>query len=279
MYTSRNNISRRDGPVPRVNDRSVIARLARQSRGGVIDLPAAATALNLKPRETSIRLSRLLRKGWLKRAKRGLYFVLPLEAELGKPTVPEDPWVVAESAFTPCYIGGWSAAEYWGLTEQIFRATLVVTAAPVRSKTEQLLGQDFRLFKLPAKRIDVQTTVWRGSFRIKVSSRERTIIDGLRNPEICGGIRFLSSMIKEYMSSPNPNPLELQREAEAAKSGAVWKRLGFLADQLKFDKNIIDLASKHITKGNVKLDPTVNIKGKLVRKWGMWINVDLKNDD
>ena len=32
----------------------------------------------------------------------------------------EDPLVIAEKLFSPCYVGGWSAAEYWGITEQIF---------------------------------------------------------------------------------------------------------------------------------------------------------------
>ena len=30
--------------------------------------------------------------------------------------------------FEPCYIGGWSACEHWGLTQQLFRDVLVVTA-------------------------------------------------------------------------------------------------------------------------------------------------------
>ena len=44
----------------------------------------------------------------------------------------EDAWVVAERTFSPCYVGGWSACQYWGLTEQVFRTMLVVTAKKVR---------------------------------------------------------------------------------------------------------------------------------------------------
>jgi|GEM_PF-6032200 len=40
----------------------------------------------------------------------------------------DEPWAVAQKLFVPCYVGGWSAAEYWDFTEQIFNSTLVVLA-------------------------------------------------------------------------------------------------------------------------------------------------------
>ena len=49
--------------------------------------------------------------------RRGLYVAVPLDARRSGEWV-EDPWVVAERLFSPCYIGGWSACEHWELTEQ-----------------------------------------------------------------------------------------------------------------------------------------------------------------
>jgi predicted transcriptional regulator of viral defense system len=264
----------------KTDDRTIIARLARESRAGVIDLSSAANALQMPSRTASIRMSRLLRKGWLQRARRGLFFVLPLEVEPGRTAVPGDSWIVASSAFRPCYIGGWSAAEYWGLTEQIFRSTLVVTAAPVRSRLRNLLGQQFRLFKVPEARINVKTSVWRGAERVLVSSRERTIIDSLRNPEICGGVRLLVSVIQEYVNSKDFSSSELLREASEARSGAVWKRLGLLFEKLwPNNADLIAVARANATLGNIRLDPAVKARGKLSKSWGIWINIDLTNDD
>src|SRR5437899_2338934 len=116
------------------SDRSLIAKLSRASKGGIITVSRAAPAMELSQREAALKLAALVRRGWLARARRGMYLVLPLEVGPGQRTVAEDPWVLAREAFSPCYIGGWSAAEHWGLTEQIFRSTLVVTARPTRKK-------------------------------------------------------------------------------------------------------------------------------------------------
>jgi predicted transcriptional regulator of viral defense system len=81
-----------------------------------VGVSAAAEKLGLDRRAAAMKLGALARRGWLLRARRGLYLVLPLEAEPGKPMMVEDHWILAREAFSPCYIGGWSAAEHWGLT-------------------------------------------------------------------------------------------------------------------------------------------------------------------
>src|SRR5919109_2237552 len=75
--------------------RTAIAKLARAARGGLITVPSAAEALNLSRRAAAMKLAALARRGWLLRARRGLYLVLPLEVEPGRPMVAEDPWVLA----------------------------------------------------------------------------------------------------------------------------------------------------------------------------------------
>jgi len=55
----------------------------------------------------------------------------------------EDAWAVADRLFAPCYIGGWSAAQHWGFTEQLFRTTLVVTARRPRARKVEARGSVF----------------------------------------------------------------------------------------------------------------------------------------
>ena len=55
---------------------------------------------------------------------RGLYGPVPLEPERSD-LLLEDSWPVAIGLYSPCCIGGWSAAEHWDLTEQIFRTAVV----------------------------------------------------------------------------------------------------------------------------------------------------------
>src|SRR3990167_4141291 len=106
-------------------EREMLATLRRNTKG-VLNVRHAASILNLPSMEVARLLSVLASKGWLTRVKRGIYLFVPLEAS--SPEVfPDDTWVLGAQIFHPCYIGGWSAAEHWDLTEQIFRSTLVVT--------------------------------------------------------------------------------------------------------------------------------------------------------
>ena len=261
-------------------DRLVIAKLARKKPAGIISLSDAEEVLQEDRRSVAARLGSLARRGWLRRIKRGIYLILPLEVEPGTLTTAGDPWIVAQEVFKPSYIGGWSAAEYWELTEQIFRSTLVITAAPIREKEQELLGQEFELFRVPKARVQITSTVWRDSTKVKVSSRERTLIDCLRNPELAGGISHLILMMKEYGRKPERNFETLLEEALSANSGAVWKRLGYLSESLwPEQRKLITSSLRKITKGNIKLDPSVKSRGYLTKKWGLWANINLKTSD
>lgn len=261
-------------------DRTLIAKLARASKSGVITLADASNVLGLAPKSMAGKLGSLTRRGWLRRVRRGVYLVVPLEAESGGFSTAADPWILAQEVFPPCYIGGWSAAEYWELTEQIFRPTLVVTAAAVRSKKLELLGQEYRLFRVPRTRVQIETTVWRDSVKVKVSSRERTIVDCLRNPELGGGVGHLIVMMNEYANHPARDFNKVLHEAREADSGAVWKRLGYLAETLWLKEEVlVSEASRKLSAGNIKLDPLVRTRGKLVKRWRLWTNVDLGTHD
>lgn len=259
------------------SDRRVIAKLAREARGGLISVKDAADALGLDRTETAKKLAALARRDWIERAKRGLYLIRPLEVSPDQRTVAEDPWIVADEVFEPCYIGGWSAAEYWELTEQIFRPTLVVTGANVRSKNEEVVGHEFRLFRVPESRISGSITpVWRGTERTLVSSPERTIADCLRNPELCGGVRHLAEVMAEYGRGEGRDFEKLVTAMHEVATGAAWKRFGYLAEMLwPKETRLPDVARRNLTEGNARLDPAVERSGKLLNRWSLWVNVEV----
>jgi predicted transcriptional regulator of viral defense system len=92
------------------DDRRVLAALAREAKGGVIAVDAAARAMRLPPAKATVRLARLAKRGWLERLRRGLYLIRPIGAAPDQGAIPEDAWVLAQEVFSPCYVGGWSAA-------------------------------------------------------------------------------------------------------------------------------------------------------------------------
>ncbi|MFA6604092.1 MAG: type IV toxin-antitoxin system AbiEi family antitoxin [Patescibacteria group bacterium] len=264
------------------NLREDLALLAKKTKAGIFSINEAAKALNLPTKKISERLATLVGGGWIVRIRRGLYLIPSLEAEPWKPTMPEDGWVLAVAAFSPCYIGGWSAAEHWHLTEQIFRTILVFTAASVRASEVNLHGYSFRLFKVPKKRLEGISFVWRGTERIPISSPERTIADGLRNPEVCGGIRHLIEIVKEYAASSDDDWSKLMEAMRGSANGAAWKRFGFLVETLwpERKRNIAE-AEKNLSAGYARLEPRSKEKGTLTRRWRLWVNIgdfDKNND-
>jgi len=254
--------------------RRELAQLARASHGGVISVADAARVLALPARRAAMRLNELDRAGWLARVRRGFYFVLPIEARSARETTPEDPWVLASQLYAPCYIGGWTAAEHWGLTEQLFGSTFVATAASIRSRSETHLGASFKLVRVKPERLAHLSQVWRGRSRVVVSSAERTIVDAAIDPRWVGGPRHLADIIATYRATSNADEASLGLELARSGTGAAAKRLGFLVERLwPAADRLSDAALARRSTGVIKLDPTVKRRGEFSTRWRMWINV------
>jgi predicted transcriptional regulator of viral defense system len=209
--------------------------------------------------------------------KRGTYLILPLEAGPKAPTAIEDPWVLARELFSPSYIGGWSAAEHWDLTEQIFRSTFVVTARRPRQRSQRWAAADYQVVHVPARRMRGTTLVWRGREQVAVSGPDRTIADALAAPRWVGGVHHLAQIMEAYRASPVFNPLKLVDETAQLAKGAALKRLGYLAETLWPDlPDVARVARARLPKGVIKLDPSVNTRGRLNKRWGLWINVAIR---
>lgn len=235
----------------------------------------ASALLHQSPAKASVILGRLVRQGWIVRVRRGLYLVLPLEAGRDGGAI-EDSWVLARELFAPCYVGGWTAAEHWGLTEQLFRSTFVVTAASIRHAKETFLGAEFHLVRANRLRVEDVRPIWRGRERIAVSDRERTIADALASPSSVGGIRHLTEILRTYRSTKEWNPRRLIARVGKTGSGAAFKRLGYLAETtFESEAELVKAARAGLTAGNVKLDPDVLERGRLSKRWGLWLNVRL----
>jgi predicted transcriptional regulator of viral defense system len=265
---------------PRLPSREVLSRLARGARGGLISVGRAAALLDMPTRAAANKIAALERRGWLARVRRGLYLVRPLEASTNVPSTVEDPWLLAQELFSPCYIGGWSAAEHWGLTEQLFRSTFVVTAVRIRRSTEQLLAAELHLVHVSPEAVKGAVTIWRGNERVAVSDRERTIADALVSPDWVGGVRHLFGILAAYRESREWNPEKLLQRLEERGRGSAFKRLGYLAEALWPDiREVVDTARRRRTSGLIKLDPSVKTRGRINKRWGLWVNVSLEKRD
>jgi predicted transcriptional regulator of viral defense system len=262
------------------NPRETLSTLARSATGGLISTPAAAQALGVTTRVAAARLRRLVAAGWVARVRRGLFLLLPLEASNSASTTVEDPWLLAMAVLAPCYIGGWSAAEHWRLTEQIFRSTFVATASGARARSRTLLGAEFHVVRVPQDRLTGTVQIWRGAARVAISDRERTIADALTDPGWVGGVRHLVEILIAYRRSPEWNPTKLLKRMAELGRGAAYKRLGFLAEKvLDAGETVVAACMGEKSSGTIKLDPGVAGEGPLVKRWGIQVNVRVTADE
>jgi predicted transcriptional regulator of viral defense system len=267
--------------APRVHpdgiNRENRARLERLHRElpAAFDVADAASALDLDAERTRKLLSYLARRGWLSRVRRGLYVAVPLDTRRPGEWI-EDPWVVAERVFRPCYIGGWSACEHWDLTDQVFRTVLVLTSRKVRDREPVLQGTPYRVTVRPADKLFGTTPVWRDQVRVQVSDPTRTMVDVLDDPTLGGGMRTVADVFYEYFASEHRNDAFLVDYGDRFGNRAVFKRLGYLLEHLGVDApELLNACLERRSTGLVALDPSVGAKGRIVRRWGIRVNVAL----
>lgn len=250
-------------------DRERLAAIIRGTKG-TVSVGDAARILGVTRTDAAKMLSRWAKKGWMSRVRQGIYVSVPLESRSAD--VPlEDPWLIADRLFSPCYIGGWSAAEYFDLTEQIFGTVLVMTVQKPRNRRLDIKGTKFILRTIPEGAMFGLKPVWRGQVKISVSDPTRTILDMLIDPALGGGIRSVRDMLGNYLGSGNKILEQLIEYGERLGNGAVYKRLGFLLEKMApGEDEAIKECYRRLTAGNAKLDPKLdNIR--LITRWKLWV--------
>lgn len=249
--------------------RNRLAKVMRKTKG-TVSVRQVADILQVAPDRAAKMLSRWASQGWVSRVQRGLYVFIPIEARTTDVAL-EDPWIIADRLFSPCYIGGWSAAEYWELTEQIFRTVVVMTARKPRNRKPVIKGTGFLLRTVSPDVMFGMQSVWRGQVKINVSDPTRTLLDMLDNPALGGGLRPVVDVFNAYMASKNKDIEMLIKYAMRLGNGAVFKRLGVIATRFApAEQGLIDSCRSRITKGNAKLDPSMPAD-KLITAWNLWV--------
>ena len=257
-------------------DRERLSAILRGTKG-TVSVREAAEILEIPGNDVSKMLSRWAKKGWLSRVRRGLYVPVPLESRTTD--IPlEDAWVIAARLYSPCYIGGWSTAEQWDLTEQIFRTIVVMTTQRPRDRKPSIKGTDFLLRTVSDKAMFGLKPVWREQVKVDVSDPTRTILDMLSDPQLGGGIRSTVDMFNKYLQSEMKNLDLLIDYADKLGNGAVFKRLGFLLERLLPDELItLERCQSRLTAGNAKLDPRLPADN-LITRWRLWVPKGFMNE-
>lgn len=231
-----------------------------------------ARALGVDADTAAKKLARWAEDGWVRRVRRGLYIGVPVDA--ANPSAwSEDALVVAAEVWNPCYFTGWTAAQHWALTEQVFRTTVLKTSERVRAATATLLDQDYLVGHVEQ---DMLTwglkSEWRDGVRLRFADPARTVVDILDRPKLGGGIRHGAEVLGGYLDEHDP--MLLVAAGDQLGNRAVFKRLGYLVEVLGLDQPVLQAAcEERVSSGISSLDPDGPSGGRRAMKWGLRVNV------
>jgi predicted transcriptional regulator of viral defense system len=110
---------------------------------------------------------------------------------------------------------------------------------------------------------------------VNLSDLERTVLDGLRQPEYCGGLTDVAKGL--WMRHTDLQATKLVGYALRLGIGAVVRRLGFLLElyRLASDRDLATL-QESLTNTYVALDPTLPREGPHVNRWRLQLNIPVQ---
>ncbi len=226
----------------------------------------------LRPNLASNLIHKAANRGLVSRLKRGVFVVVP--AELGSTTeYSGNPYLVTRqlAGDAPYFISHASAME---LHRMVTQPQLVVFASSTRrTPSRTLQGTEFRFVLVKRAHFFGTTKHWvtKQEF-VNVSDLERTVIDGLRQPDYCGGVADVAKAL--WMRHEDMETTKLVDYSLRLRVGAVTRRLGYLLDLYAIAPEA-QLKRLHdaLTDTYVRLDPTLPMEGPHLARWRLQLNI------
>jgi predicted transcriptional regulator of viral defense system len=229
---------------------------------------------------TSIRtlLWKAMRRGLLSRVKPGLFTIIP--AELGSEhEYAGNPYLVARALAggAPYYLSHATAMEVHQMVTQPRLGVIVSTSKRIANRA--LASTEYRFVFIKAAEIFGTAPHWvTKQESVTVSDMERTIIDGLRRPEYCGGISEVAKAL--WIKHEEMKTRKLVDYAMRLKIGAVTRRLGYLLEFYGLGKAAeLSLLRHELTETYDALDPILAKEGPYIRRWRLQLNISREELD
>lgn len=211
-------------------------------------------------------------RGLVSRLKRGLFVLVP--PELG--TTSEyagNPYLIVRYLVSgaPYFLSHATAMELHRMVTQP-QFTIFVSCTK-RISNQTLRGTQFRFLFLKPDDLFGTTKHWVTKQEYaEISDLERTVIDGLRHPENCGGITEVAKGL--WMRHIDIHVNKLIEYSTRLNVGAVRRRLGYLLELFGI-ATATELRSLQdtLTATYVPLDPSLPSEGTHIAKWRLQLNV------
>ena len=240
-------------------------------------LKNAAEILHGKDNTTVRRLlTDMTKRGLIMRIKEGLYHRIPYEQN---PDQYFPNWHLTASAMLQSkdfYIGFYSALDIYGLITQPSLVEQVVTREQIKPKTQLVKNIRFEFIKLSKHHFFGYKNQWIDDFhKVNCSDLEKTFLDCLFIPNYAGGIAEITKAL--YKSREKLQSNIFKDYLKKYNTQAVYKRLGFLLDQLGMFLKLQDFIKGMISSSYTPLDPSLPKLGYYSSKWSIIDNLDIKS--
>lgn len=216
-------------------------------------------------------------RGYTQRLKRNVYAVRPVQ-DWGKDlSLPAVGGLAAALAVAPepSFVAYYSAMEVHRMTQHPLRSAFIAVRRQTRARSIGPLRIRFvtlsehRFFGFAPTRVAGDV--------LAVAGLERTILDGLDRPELCGGIEEVYRGMVRRVGDIDGEVLS--ESLVKMSSPIVTKRFGLLAELAGADPDVIGRAESlaRRTKTYGPLDPMRPVTAESVRysKWELAVNVPL----
>ena len=219
-------------------------------------------------------LSGMVEKGMLIKLNRNLYHIVP--ASLDANSYIPDWHLVAKYLMKgkDYYIGYYSAMQIHGLITQPSLKEIIVTNLQIKPSIKNIRGIEFQFVYHTDTRFFGNKNTWINQHeKVMASDLEKTIVDAVSRPHLCGGLTEIGKAIYETKAKIDYQKLFdyfTRNGSQAAK-----KRYLFLCDLLKIDWTLHHEAIvKNLGTSYPLLDTTGPDQGRKDSKFGLKINVD-----
>jgi predicted transcriptional regulator of viral defense system len=217
-------------------------------------------------------LHKARKRGLVSHLKRGLFVIVP--PELGSSVeYSGNPYLIARYLVdgAPYFLSYGSAMELHRMVTQ--PQFVIFVSSTKRIPKQTLHGTKFRFHFMKEKDFFGNTKHWvTKQESVEISDLERTILDGVRHPEWCGGITDVAKGL--WMRHADIRVAKLLDYAKRMHVGSVYRRLGYLLELLGIATEAeLQSLRDNLTATYVPLDPSLPREGSHVAKWRLQLNI------
>lgn len=184
-------------------------------------------------------LSRLKNKGFIIQIRRSIFAIVPAQL-IGKvPSV--DKILIASKLTQPYFLSHHTALEIHGVAQSYHNIVYISTGKILKSFDFQNISYRF----INTRYVFGTENILRGTLKIKISDRERTILDCIRNINNTGSIE---EFIKSISAFPAIDYKKLSKYLALFNEKSLYHRTGYIFNILKDELNVPSVFMEDIKK-------------------------------